>query len=137
MKIVIAGGTGFIGQKLVESLFEKDHYLIILTRKQRKNTDSITYVKWLTEDSSPELEIREADVFINLAGVSINNGNWNKSHQKQIYDSRIQATKELLRIIQQMPSKPTALINASAIGIYPASTNELYTEDSLKRANDF
>ena len=75
--------------------------------------------------------------FINLAGVSINDGRWTPEHQKQIYDSRMTATDELIRIIKALPDKPSVLINASAIGIYPASIEAIYTEDSLEIANDF
>ena len=56
-------------------------------------------MKWLQEGAYPENEIGSADAFINLAGVSINEGRWTAEHQKQIYDSRMTATDELLRII--------------------------------------
>ena len=47
------------------------------------------------------------------------------------------ATGELIRIIEALPEKPSVLINASAIGIYPASLDTVYTEDSVEIANDF
>ncbi|MCM3567638.1 TIGR01777 family oxidoreductase [Neobacillus mesonae] len=137
MKIVIAGGTGFIGRKLTNFLQQEGHQIIILTRKEKEPTENVVYVKWLKEGTSPEMEIKHADVFINLAGVSINDGRWTKNHQKEIYDSRMQATEELVRIIKALPEKPSVLINASAIGIYPASNKAIYTEDSLETANDF
>ena len=137
MKIVIAGGSGFIGKKLTDFLLNQGHIIIILTRKDKKSSGNISYVKWLEEGTFPENEIINADVFINLAGVSINDGRWNASHQKQIYGSRMKATDELLRIIAILPEKPSVLINASAIGIYPPSVNLVYTEDSLEKANDF
>lgn len=137
MKIVIAGGTGFIGQKLTELLVDEGHNIIMLTRKDMKSSKNISFVKWLVDGSSPEIEISSADVFINLAGVSINDGRWGEKHQQQIYESRMTATDELLRIIAHMPKKPSVFINASAIGIYPASVNAIYTEKSLESANDF
>ncbi|MDF2902993.1 MAG: dependent epimerase family protein [Bacillus sp. (in: firmicutes)] len=137
MKIVIAGGSGFIGQKLVDFLLSEGHEIVILTRRSKKDTRGITYVKWLGEGANPENEIGSADVFINLAGVSINDGRWTKKHQKQIYESRMTATDELLRIIAALSEKPSVLINASAIGIYPASVEAVYTEDSTEMANDF
>lgn len=137
MRIVIAGGTGFIGQKLADVLIEAGHEVLILTRKEKAPAGKISYVKWLEESASPESQIGNADVFINLAGVSINNGRWNAAHQKQIYDSRMEATDELLRIISVLPKKPSAFINASAIGIYPSSFSAVYTETSLETAKDF
>lgn len=137
MKIVIAGGSGFIGRKLTDRLLCEGHEVVILTRKDRQPENRVQYVKWLAEDASPENEIGNADVFINLAGVSINDGRWSAKHQKQIYESRMRATDEVLRILSAMPRKPAVLANASAIGIYPPSLNAVYTEKSLQRANDF
>ncbi|WP_258921876.1 TIGR01777 family oxidoreductase [Heyndrickxia coagulans] len=137
MRIVIAGGTGFIGRKLTDMLLREGHEVVILTRKDKQPANRVQYVKWLVEDASPENEIGNADVFINLAGVSINDGRWSAKHQKQIYESRMRATDEVLRILSAMPRKPAVLANASAIGIYPPSRNAVYTEKSLQRANDF
>ncbi|KGM45642.1 TIGR01777 family oxidoreductase [Neobacillus niacini] len=137
MKIVIAGGSGFIGKKLTDMLLAEGHSIVILTRKNLEQDGKVEYVRWLDKGTSPEKEIRTADAFINLAGVSINDGRWSKTHQKQIYDSRMTATDEILRIISVLPEKPAVLINASAIGIYPASVKTAYTEESSDRADDF
>jgi uncharacterized protein len=137
MKIVIAGGSGFIGKKLTDMLLSEGHNVIILTRSDRQSSEKVQYVRWIEKDASPEKEIRNADAFINLAGVSINDGRWSEIHQKQIYESRMTATDELLRIISSLPEKPSVLVNASAIGIYPASVQTAYTENSTERANDF
>lgn len=137
MKIVIAGGSGFIGQKLTEHLVEQGHNVVILSRYENEGTDSITYVQWLQNGAKPENKIKQADVFINLAGVSINTGRWTRQDQQQIYDSRMIATDELLRIFQQLSVKPSTLINASAIGIYPTSETAKYTESSNAVATDF
>ncbi|MBT2655639.1 TIGR01777 family oxidoreductase [Bacillus sp. ISL-18] len=137
MKFVIAGGSGFIGQKLTNFLLEKGHEVVILTRTVPIPSEKVSYVKWLTAGTAPEDEIKTADVFINLAGVSINQGRWNKRHQKQIYDSRMKATEELIRIINRLEDRPSVFINASAIGIYPASKYTIYTEDSKEFAGDF
>jgi uncharacterized protein len=137
MRVVIAGGSGFIGQKLMDLLLAAGHSIVILTRKEKKSTTKVQYVKWLVEGAIPENDIKDADAFINLAGVSINDGRWNQRHQKQIYDSRMTATDELLRIIARLPEKPSVLINASAIGIYPASLEKVYSENSTETADDF
>lgn len=137
MRIVIAGGSGFVGTKLTEVLINEGHEILILTRKKMVNDNAITYVQWLQQDTYPEQEIGEVDAFINLAGVSINDGRWTTDHQKQIYESRMTATDELLRIMSTLPKKPSVLINASAIGVYPASETAIYTEKSPEIANDF
>lgn len=132
MKIVIAGGSGFVGQKLTEVLLREGHEVLILSRKAQKGT-----VQWLTEGATPEKQLGVVDAFVNLAGVSINEGRWSAEHQKQIYNSRMTATDELLRIISALSHKPSVLVNASAIGIYPASESTIYTETSIAIADDF
>lgn len=139
MKIIIAGGTGFIGQKLTDLLLSRGHEIVILTRKVIENSANVTYIQWLGNHTAPEHEIKHADAVINLAGVSINDGRWTAKHQQQIYDSRMTATDELLRIISLLPPshKPSIFVNASAIGIYPASVSAVYTEESTATAEDF
>src|SRR4051794_33896456 len=66
MKIVIAGGSGFIGQKLTNLLLAEGHTIVILTRKEKKSSAKVQYVKWLSEGASPENEIKNVDAFINL-----------------------------------------------------------------------
>ncbi|MDR4947263.1 TIGR01777 family oxidoreductase [Neobacillus cucumis] len=137
MKILIAGGSGFIGRIVTGLLLEEGHDIVILTRKKKPSERNIKYIQWLETDTSPENEIKRADVVINLAGVSINAGRWTTKHQKQIYESRMIATEELIRIVAALPEKPSVFINASAIGIYPPSLQGVYTEKSLEVADDF
>ncbi|WP_318616492.1 TIGR01777 family oxidoreductase [Sporosarcina sp. YIM B06819] len=137
MKIVIAGGSGFIGKKLTDFLVNEGHDVVILSRKDKKGAANISYVQWLQEGATPEIAIGSADAFVNLAGVSINAGRWNAEHKQQIYDSRMVATDELLRIISALSTKPSVLINASAIGIYPASESTFYTEADTVIGDDF
>ena len=137
MKIIIAGGSGFIGRILTDILLEEKHEIVILTRKEKQSEGKIKYIKWLEFGTSPETEIKNADAVINLAGVSINEGRWTEKHQKQIYESRMTATEELVRIVAALPEKPSVFINASAIGIYPPSLHAKYTEKSTEVADDF
>ena len=137
MKILIAGGSGFIGRMVTDLLLEEGHEILILTRKKKPSVRNIKYIQWLENGTSPETEIKRADVVINLAGVSINAGRWTPKHQKQIYESRMIATEELIRIVDALPKKPSVFINASAIGIYPPSLKAVYTEKSLEVADDF
>ncbi|WP_432363827.1 TIGR01777 family oxidoreductase [Sporosarcina sp. UB5] len=137
MKVVIAGGSGFIGQHITDLLVKNGHEIIILSRNKKSDSTNVKYVVWLQEGAVPEKEIGEVDVFINLAGVSINDGRWTEAHQKQIYESRMEATDELIRIIGELDEKPSVFINASAIGIYPTSETAIYTEESAEIATDF
>lgn len=137
MKIAITGGTGFVGKELTNLLLSEGHHVYILTRSDKKSDNSVTYVPWLRQGAKPEEQLGGIDAFVNLAGTSINEGRWTEEQKKKIYQSRMDATNEVLRIIEALPQKPTVLVNASAVGIYPTSKHKTYTEDSPERADDF
>ncbi|USK50986.1 TIGR01777 family oxidoreductase [Bacillus sp. CMF12] len=139
MRIAIAGGTGFVGNALVKKLLEIKHEIFILTRNisDKQHYKNLNYVQWLNDDDSPEDVLEGIDVFINLAGESINSGRWTEERKKRILNSRITATKEVLRIIGRLEEKPYTLINASAVGYYGTSQIETFTEASRKSGTDF
>ncbi|MFJ5792417.1 TIGR01777 family oxidoreductase [Lysinibacillus sp. NPDC093197] len=138
MKIVIAGGTGFVGKALTKLLQEQGHELFVLSRSNSKYENGIHYVQWLKDGARPEKELDEnIDAVVNLAGVSLNDGRWTKKQKKAIYTSRMEATLEIVRIIEQFKEKPNVLVNASAVGIYPPSTVATYSENASDYAKDF
>ncbi|TWT24110.1 TIGR01777 family oxidoreductase [Planomicrobium sp. CPCC 101110] len=137
MRIAITGGTGFVGKELTRLLHMQGWEIYILTRHPKQSSMGITYVEWLTDQAQPEKQLEGMDAFVNLAGASINAGRWSDKQKKEIHDSRISATKEVLRILNALERKPEALINASAVGIYPASESAAYTETSKNYGNDF
>lgn len=139
MRIAIAGGTGFVGSALVKKLLDKKHELFILTRNtaDKHSSKNLNYVQWLNDVDSPEDALEGIDVFINLAGESINSGRWTDERKKRILNSRITATREVLRIISRLEEKPYTLINASAVGYYGTSQNETFTEANRKNGTDF
>ncbi|KQL32479.1 TIGR01777 family oxidoreductase [Psychrobacillus sp. FJAT-21963] len=137
MKIAITGGTGFVGSELTNLLVQKGHEVFILTRSLNKDINNVSFVKWLSGNSLPEKKLEGIDAIVNLAGESINNGRWAVEQKKKIYESRMQATDEVIRILHALEHKPKVLVNASAIGIYPASEDITYTENSLVVGTDF
>ncbi|MGK7379994.1 TIGR01777 family oxidoreductase [Planococcus sp. 1R117A] len=137
MKIAITGGTGFVGKELTRLFHTKGHMVYILTRSPKRSTANTKYVQWLKEGAAPEKQLEGVDAIINLAGTSINDGRWSKEQKREIYNSRMEATEEVLRIIAKLNKKPSVLINASAIGIYMPSTQVTYTEASADFAKDF
>ncbi|WP_442598917.1 TIGR01777 family oxidoreductase [Neobacillus sp. D3-1R] len=139
MKMVIAGGSGFVGKALSDYFLNKGDEVLVLTRKlpSPSHSSKIKYVQWLTPNSHPNTYLEDADVLINLAGESINSGRWNENRKTRILQSRLDATNELLRIIKQLKKKPKVLVNASAIGYYGTSETETFTEQSSSVGSDF
>lgn len=137
MKIAITGGTGFVGKELTRLFHTAGHVVYILTRSPKRSTPNTKYVQWLKEGTAPEKQLEGIDAIINLAGTSINDGRWSEEQKRQIYNSRMEATEEVLRIIGKLIKKPRVLINASAIGVYAPSDTVTYTEASADFGTDF
>lgn len=139
MHIVIAGGTGFVGNALTANLTADGHRVTVLTRDPdtKPPKPNVTYVKWLTANNPPANELRNVDAIVNLAGASINSGRWTTKRKKEILHSRIHATEAVIDIMKRLPVKPSVLVNASAIGYYGMSETETFTEESIVEADDF
>ncbi len=137
MKIVIAGGTGFVGKAFIKLAQENGHNIFVLTRSASSEKNGIHYVQWLQDEILPIEALEGADAFVNLAGVSLNNGRWTNKQKKDIYWSRMHATLEIVRIMEKLTKKPKVLVNASAVGFYPHSSEIIYDETFTVVANDF
>ena len=86
MKVAISGGTGFVGKRLRELLHNQGHEVIVLTRGEEKVENGIHYIRWM-DGIQPEQALEGIDAFVNLAGVSLNEGRWTHERKKAIYDS--------------------------------------------------
>ena len=127
MRIVIAGGTGFLGAALVERLETLGHVVTVLTRQPRRPGQ----VPWNPGDTPERLAqaFDGADALINLAGAPIAQ-RWTPPHKKALWDSRVALTRRLVEALQRTRRPPSALINGSAVGVYGARGDEPLTEDS-------
>lgn len=113
MKIFITGGSGFIGQALCQALLAQGHQLTVLTRKPPPQTakQAVSFVSDFTTVDS-------FDAVINLAGEPIFAKRWTAKQKQILYNSRIDLTDKLARLIRQSPTPPKVLISASATGYY-------------------
>ncbi len=120
MKIMIAGGTGFIGGELVSELRKKDHEVFLLSRSQRKSADpKIHYLPWDGESVGLwAKEMGAVNAVINLAGEPIAQKRWSPAQKNKIVQSRLLATRAIVEAISKSDRKPKVLINASAVGYY-------------------
>jgi uncharacterized protein (TIGR01777 family) len=134
MRIVLAGGTGFVGGALRESLVEKGHELVILTRRSSLENQPVLrtrYRHWNPPQSGTwENEISGANAVINLAGEPIVGKRWTNEQKQKLAQSRIGATQAMVRAIQMARKKPFLFLNASAIGYYGPRGDEELTEEA-------
>ncbi|TDM14229.1 TIGR01777 family oxidoreductase [Macrococcus bovicus] len=129
-KILLTGGTGLVGSRLIESA---DYEFYILTRSDKEDSRNVRYINWTNDDYLSS--IPEVDLIINLAGASLSK-RWTQAHKEAIVDSRVESTKKLGAIIERQQKKPF-LISASAVGYYPPAKHLTYTEAHYFEAFDF
>ena len=133
MKIVIAGGTGFIGSILADRLWNQFHSLVLLSRKPPQEV-GVSKKEWFAwnppEGGAWEAALDGADGVVNLAGEPIAGKRWSTEQKEKLRASRIDATRALVRAIAKVNGKPKFLLNASAVGYYGAHGEENLTESS-------
>ncbi|WP_017753947.1 TIGR01777 family oxidoreductase [Calidifontibacillus oryziterrae] len=163
MKIVLFGGSGFIGKHLISYFTKKGAHVVLVSRTKRnihlekrlgaKNgierhsgvndgaqllaqvNSLVQYVTWKELQQDVGL-LEQADAFINLAGETINQ-RWTANAKEKILESRVCSTKTVTGIVQRLHSRPKVVINGSAIGIYGMSDTVVFDETSTQSGNDF
>lgn len=124
MKILVTGGTGFLGTPLVEELLRRGHQVLLLTRKSAAELEPRPYqiVSWPLQNKDEERFLCSCDAVINLAGESIAHGRWNKLKKNKIRNSRVQLATDLVNILRGS-TKLKTFLSASAIGFYGDKKN--------------
>ena len=134
MKIIVAGGTGFIGQHVCQILIENQHDVIVLSRNpaqaQAHSNQKISFVDWNALTHEEDQNIEGAEAFINLAGAPIADARWTPAQKQTLINSRVITTRRLVEAIARLTVKPKTLINASGIGFYGAADNVSMNESS-------
>ena len=130
MRVVIAGGTGFLGRALSQSLAADGHEVSLLTRGAGDRT--FKTVPWTPNGASGPWAsaIDGADAVVNLAGESIAAKRWTAAQKQRIRDSRVQATRSLAAAIQGCPNPPSVFVSGSAVGYYGPLADDVATEDT-------
>jgi len=127
MKILITGGTGFIGTPLSQALRKSGHMVVVTTRQPSQSPEKFT---WRPPGLIPSDVMEGFDAVINLAGEPIAPGRWTGEKKEKILKSRINTTRALVESIKNADRKPEVLISASAVGYYGAHGDEYITEDT-------
>ncbi len=120
MKIVVSGGTGFIGRALVAELCGAGHQVVVLTRKPgQPSFPNEQRVEWNARSAGPWWkDLRDAQAVVNLAGEPIADKRWTSARKRQLLDSRLSATRCLVDGLMAEATRPPVLISASGIGYY-------------------
>lgn len=131
MKIVLTGGTGFIGGRLIDELLSEHHDVVLLTRRKRSEiAAAVQQEEWDGKTIGTwSREVDGADAFINLSGESLAARRWTHAQKERIISSRLNATRAVIEALRRASRKPSVLISASAVGYYGDVPDGIVTED--------
>jgi uncharacterized protein (TIGR01777 family) len=135
MKILIAGGSGYVGRRLSTSLVKDGHDVVVLSRKAAAQTSpgDVRTVTWDARGASGDWvkEMTGTRGVVNLAGASVGGGRWTRGRMAQLLSSRLDATSAIVQAIERTPAdrRPSVLLNASGIDYYGDRGDETITED--------
>ncbi|WP_160685996.1 TIGR01777 family oxidoreductase [Clostridium sp. C2-6-12] len=140
-KILIFGGTGFIGTQLTKKLKSEGNYLILATRNKNAKNINLNIIDEIVEYREGEYsalkEIKAIDVIINLAGESIIGLRWTKQKKKRILESRLKVIKVIEAFVKERDSKIPLLIQASAAGFYGYSDDDKVVNEDAPSGEGF
>lgn len=126
-QILVTGGTGFVGSHLIPELLSDGWQVEVLTRDKagaEKILDSrVSCIESLAEAGEPQ-------AIVNLAGENLADGRWTDARKKEMRESRLSITRDLVAFIAQCKTKPEVLVSGSAVGYYGARGSEVLDEDS-------
>ncbi|MEO8252851.1 MAG: TIGR01777 family oxidoreductase [Flavobacterium sp.] len=136
-KLIIAAGTGFLGEVLVNHFKDKFDEIVVLTRGKSQTINDIKYVNWNAKNFSGwENELENATVLINLAGKSVD-CRYTQKNKKEILLSRIESTKILNKAVLNCKKPPKQWLNSSTSTIYRFSLDKQMDEINGEIGNDF
>lgn len=135
-RIVLAGGSGFIGRALTARLRAEGHDVVVLTRTARARTDGVREVAWDGRSSGPwAKEIDGAAAVINLTGKSVNCRHTNKN-RREIVASRVSSVRAVADAISASTAAPLVWVQAGAVGIY-GDAGDRICDESAPHGTDF
>ncbi len=130
MRVIVTGGTGFIGRALTLALSRRQDDVVVVSRHTgRAHPRSI---RW---DEAPRA-LEEADAVVHLAGEPVASGRWTQERLDRIRSSRIETTELLARAIARAAKKPRVFVSASAVGIYGMRSDGAVLDEGAEHGDD-
>ena len=124
MRVLVTGGTGFIGAALCHALTGAGHAVTVVTRDPAHIAAAA--IGWERVSAA----VRETDALVNLAGEPLGSRRWSVRQKELIRQSRVLATRTLVDAIAGAEPRPRVLVNASAVGYYGPRDDEPLDESA-------
>jgi uncharacterized protein (TIGR01777 family) len=141
MRVVIAGGSGFLGSALADRLIADGHHVVVLSREAEGSSDNsnLRAVRWTPNGTTGEWagEIDGADAVVNLAGAGIADKRWTGARKDLLLRSRVDSTRSLASAMRTVKARPPVFIQASGIGFYGSYDNGGEFDEASSPGSDF
>lgn len=136
-RVLVAGGSGFIGRALVTALLAQGDRVTVLTRAEAGLRDGVHSQHWDPSAAGSAAFNEVYDVVINLAGEQAVGVRYTDPVKAGILNSRVQSTTWLVEAMQRAAEKPSVFVCASGTGFYGASLDSKRVDESAKPGTDF
>ncbi len=128
MKIAVSGSSGLIGSAFVKAAEARGDEVIRLVRHKPKTAQE---VYWNPKTGEIDhLLLDGLDAIVHLAGAGVGDHRWSEKYKKEIYSSRVDSTRLIVKAISKMHKPPKVLVSASAIGYYGDTGSQLVDENA-------
>lgn len=136
-RILIAGGTGFVGQQLAVFLRQQNHQCVVLTRDQ-KQVDFQKYFYWdVAAQYIDPKALEGVEVIINMTGANIGAKKWSPARKKALLTSRIEPLALIYKLLSEHEHQVKHIISSSAVGYYGMVTNDHIYKEHDQPGTDF
>jgi uncharacterized protein (TIGR01777 family) len=148
VRVVLGGGTGFIGRALGHALVARGDQVVVLTRGPARDLShacaecgaggKVEFVTWTPEAEGSWMDVVDgANAVVNLAGANVGDERWTEERKHVMWSSRIESTRLIARAIARAKNKPSVFVSGSASGHYGVKTGDRILTEADPPGDDF
>lgn len=134
MRVLITGGSGFVGQRLCQQLAQQGHEMQVVSRRPHQVRERLPSGCDIRDHAQAFIE-SPPDALINLAGESIAGKRWSDEQKAKLINSRVEATEQLVALCEQLKANgqplPAVMVSGSAMGYYGDQGKRVVIEETL------
>jgi uncharacterized protein (TIGR01777 family) len=135
-RVILAGGSGFLGKPLSKHLSEREYEVVVLTRQRGQNANGIKEVHWDGQTLGPWAEqLNGACAVVNLAGKSVN-CRYTPENRREINESRVNSVRVIGEAIRACASPPRVLVQSASLAIY-GDAGDQWCDESTSPGDGF
>ncbi|MAM56763.1 MAG: TIGR01777 family protein [Salinicola sp.] len=132
MRLLITGGTGFVGRRLIERALAAGHEVMVISRDPERARRRLPHDVRIGDDAT-DFASTPPEAIVNLAGEPIADRRWSDPQKTRLVESRRHATRDVVALCEQLAQQgraPEVLVSGSAMGFYGDQGDREVTEET-------